>query len=81
MKIKSKYAILIIEDEDGKLHTIDKVDLQQDSRVVCCYGEWFIRDNPDIPEEPHDTEMIKDDFRYWLDPEAGETFWRRAGTW
>lgn len=75
MKIKSKFAVLIIEDEDGKRHIIDRVDLQQDSRVVCNFGTWFTNDNPGEQEDLHNSETIREEFRLWLDPGSGETFW------
>lgn len=75
MKIRSKFAVLIIEDEDGKRHIIDRVDLQQDSRVVCNFGKWFTNDNPGEQEDLHSSEAIREEFRLWLDPGSGETFW------
>ena len=75
MKIRSKFASLIIEDEDGMRHIVSRVNLQQDSRVVCDFGKWWLESNPDIPESLHDTKIIRQMFQDWLAPESGETFW------
>lgn len=75
MKIRSKSATLIIIDEDGMRHSIATVDLQQDSRVVCNFGKWWLNDNPDEPEALHDTDTISEQFREWLAGDSGETFW------
>lgn len=74
MKIRSKFAILVMEDLDGNRVEIDKIDLNN-SGVLCNYGDWWANDNPGEPEEPHNTETVKRDFREWLCGEGAEVDW------